>query len=319
MAVREPGGGLIARRSAGPTWTDAAAGFHAPPGWPVRESEVLKATEFALTPILLLGPRGLDAHINLSLHLEVRRPRSKRGGGDPPRSGRELQVAGRRAKGLATAEGREGRYEGREGGRTRPKRLQRGGSCRSGRKHRSVPPRRCRGAAARAPKVSLGVTVSHHCKAPGQRALRRLVCTCSVRYGLAQGCGRGPQAPGRAAGGLGWAGQGKAALASGSRASQEGCAGCGAPRRGGQAATRAIGCGALTARAASMRRLVRGGPIGSHNSPAKGVASTPRPPPKLWGRALAASTKSGLVAAAAARLWPARSPRVHTHRVLKPF
>lgn len=133
-----------------------------------------------------------------------------------------------------------------------------------------------------------------------------------------QGCGRGPRAPGRAAGGLGWAGQGKAALASGSRASREGCAGCGAQRRGGQAATRAA-----AARADSPGRL--NAPIGPRRANWRprlfckgGVASTPRAAAETLGPRLAASTKRA-GGRSAARLWPRAPPRVHTPRVLKPF
>ena len=101
-------------------------------------------------------------------------------------------------------------------------------------------------------KVSLRVTVTTAQKPAGQIAPRRLrVCTCSVRYSAARlwpwGAGTGTR---------GWrAGQGSAALSSGRRASREGSAGCGAPRRGGQPATRAA-----AARADSPGRP--GAPIG---------------------------------------------------------
>lgn len=54
---------------------------------------------------------------------------------------------------------------------------------------------------------------------------------------------------------------------------------------------------ALTARAAPARPLVRGAPISGRGSHCKGgVASTPGPRPKLWGRARA-RVQSGLAAA----------------------
>lgn len=84
-------------------------------------------------------------------------------------------------------------------------------------------------------KVSLGVTVSHHCrKPPGQIAPQRLRIAHAPYVIVQQGCGRGARAPGHAAGRLG-----RVELDSDRRASREGCAGCGAPRRGGQSATRA--------------------------------------------------------------------------------
>ena len=81
FAVREPGGGLIALRSAGPTWPDAAAGFHAPPVWPVQGFWVLGSC--CLLRFSSWDPEAWTPILTCHCISEVRRPRSKRGGGDP--------------------------------------------------------------------------------------------------------------------------------------------------------------------------------------------------------------------------------------------
>lgn len=75
---------------------------------------------------------------------------------------------------------------------------------------------------------------------------------------------------------------------------------------------------ALTARAAPARPLVRGGPISACSSLCKGgVASTPGPRSKLWGRAWPPSTKPA-GGRSAALLLPRASQRADTPASPKP-
>lgn len=105
--------------------------------------------------ILLLGARGLESHINLSLHLRSEVvPLWKRSRGHARLPLREAGGGCERRGKARTAEEGEG---GPAQGVSRPPR----GSCRPGREHRSVTATQRRGESPR--KVSLGVTVSHHC------------------------------------------------------------------------------------------------------------------------------------------------------------
>lgn len=93
------------RRSAGPTWTDAAAGFHAPPGRPVQGLRVLRSC-----CLLRFSSWELEAWTPiLTCHCisEVRRPLWKRSGGDPRLPLREAAGVSGRAKERAAGERKE--------------------------------------------------------------------------------------------------------------------------------------------------------------------------------------------------------------------
>lgn len=141
------GSGRCAGRA--PTWPGAAAGSQPSSG--AACSRAPGARGLLPLAIFLLGNRGLDVHINLSLHLRSQEPpleETAAAGTHASRSG------GCGCERVREAESRGGR---REGGRTEPKTSPPRGSCGPTREHRSVPPprsRRGRGA-ARAPERSL--------------------------------------------------------------------------------------------------------------------------------------------------------------------
>lgn len=293
------------RRSAGPAWTDAAAGFHA------ACSRDLGVQGLFPLEILLLGTRCLDAHINLSLHL-----RSEEAPLEEELRGRAPLAPGgcgcERARVGASRGGRKGRAEEEgEGGRTEPKTRPPRSSCCSDLEHRSV----TRDAEERRqPPKGLSRRDSHHClKVPrtdstlapaGLHMLRELKGSKAVAVGRGH-----PDA--RLAG---WAGlrlrtaaplPEKAALAAGLRAGED---------RLRPARLRR----ALTARAAPARPLVGGGPISACSSLCKGgVVSTPGPRSKLWGRSWPPSTKPA-GGRSAALLLLRSSQRAETPASLKP-
>nr|XP_037853443.1 uncharacterized protein LOC119624215 [Chlorocebus sabaeus] len=260
----------------------------------------------------LLGNRGLDAHINLSLHLrseeapleetEAAATHESRSGGYGSEPARE-RVSSQGRKG----ESSEGRREGRTGPKTSPPR----GSCRPAREHRSV----TRDAAEerREPPKGLSWRDSHRCPegprtestlAPaGLHMLRALERSKAVAVGRgrwdARLAGRAGLRSGAAA-----ALPGKAALAAGLGAGED---------RLRPARLRR----ALTAGAAPERPLVHGAPISGRGSHCKeGVASTLATAETLGPRLAASTKRAG--GRSAALLRPRASRGAHTPASLKP-
>lgn len=116
------------RRSAGPTWTDAAIRSHAPPGRPVQGLRALRS--FCLLRFSSWEPEVWKPILTCHCISEVRRPLWKRSGGDARLPLREAVGVSRRGKERATEEG--------ERGRTEPKTPLPRGSCRPDHQHRSV-------------------------------------------------------------------------------------------------------------------------------------------------------------------------------------
>jgi hypothetical protein len=124
------GVGDWSRRAAGPTWTDAAAGSHAPPGRPVQEL-------WAFRDCCLWQSSSWEIETwtpILTCHCisEVRKPlwKKTRGGGDARVPLQQLRCE--RAREGTDSRGR------REGGHTEPKTSPPRGGCHPAREHRSV-------------------------------------------------------------------------------------------------------------------------------------------------------------------------------------
>lgn len=140
------------------TWMDAAAVSHTPPGRPVQGLWVFRGS--CLLRFSSWEPEAWKPILICHCISEVKRPLWKRSGGDAHLQLREAAGVNPRAKERTAAEGRSERRRKGEGGHTEPKTSPPRGSCRPDREHRSV----TRDAEVRRepPKVSLGLTASHH-------------------------------------------------------------------------------------------------------------------------------------------------------------
>nr|XP_012311926.1 uncharacterized protein LOC105720183 [Aotus nancymaae] len=125
-------------------------------------SRALGAQGLPPLAIFLLGNRGLDAHINLSLRLrseEAPLEETEAAGTHESRSG---GYGSEPARERASSRGRKGASsEGRRDGRTGPKTSPPRGSCRPAREHRSVT--RDAAEARREPPKGLSSSDSHRC------------------------------------------------------------------------------------------------------------------------------------------------------------